>query len=138
MRVGEVGNVSSIEGDVVKLGKNDYAFIHGGYKDDMEGHEEPIALKKVKPYTVVSAWRKDIDGNIDYKFYIAKKRGKIIITAGCRYFTSVEDAKSHWRRPVDHSKFQYNEDRYQNRVFTNDQSLKIIDKLLARLKKKGV
>lgn len=133
MKVGEVGR--SIDGDVVKLDNKKYGFLAHRFNDGLYGLQ--ISPKKEKPYTVVSAWRHDINGTPDYKFYIAKKRGKIIITAGCRYFTDVEEAKSHWNKIC--TREMYPDDaKYENRKYKNQEAIKIIDKLLAKLKKKGV
>lgn len=133
MRVGEVGR--TIDGDVVKLDNKKYGFLAGRFNDALHGMQ--VYPKREKPYTVVSAWRYDIDGTRDYKFYIAKKRGKIIITAGCRYFTSVETAKSHWSKIVSRDLHSSNIG-YENRKYKNEEAIRIIDKLLAKLKKRGV
>lgn len=133
MRVGEVGLFNG--GKVIKLAKNKYAYPAGKYMDELYGRK--VKTSKEKPYTVVSAQRYDINSSADYKFYIAKKGGNIIIAAGCRYFINVKDAKAHWNKPVKLSVFS-GDFRVEDRKYKNEQSIKIIDDLLAKLKKKGV
>lgn len=90
-----------------------------------------LSSTRVKPYAVAKTDRKDEAGNSQHTFVMFGKGRKRLLSAGCRWFTNLDDAKAHWSG--DDGTYYGNEDLTPHRIYDNKNSLKIISRLNKRV-----
>lgn len=104
------------------------ALINGSYLSEML--EDELKATREKPYTIVKMDRKN-DHYFDYTFFMFGKGRKRLLSAGCRWFTSLDEAKDHWSGKAG---TYYGDTHLEpERIALNKTSLKIISRLNKRL-----